>query len=271
MNPLEGLLRFTGAVARPGLSLLKGWAPWLSLTLLAVLAGLGMLWTVRRFTDQAALRATKRRLRAHVYELRLFADEPVLLWRAQWRLLRDNLRYLGLMLRPALVLALPMLFLLMQLDCFYGRAPLPVGQAAVVTVQMKGTLGLPELQAPAGIVVETPAVRVESERQLSWRVRPLREVSGRLRIVFPNGSFEKAIEAGQGPRYVSARRVSSLAELFAHAGEPRLPAGELAWIEVRYPWAGVRVWGLQFHWLVWFVLVALAATWVLKKRLRVTL
>ncbi len=247
--------------------------PVLSLTLIGVLAGIGMLWTVRRFSDQAAIRLTKRRLRAHLYELRLFADEPALMWRAQRQLLRYNLRYLRLMLRPALVLALPMVLLLVHLDAFYGRAPLPVGEAAVVTVQMKTAADsqAPVLEAPAGIAVETPAVRVVGERQLSWRVRPLREVSGNLRIVFPNATFEKEVEAGQGRRYVSTRRVSSLAELFTHAWEKPLPAGDLEWIEVRYPPAGVSVWGFEFHWLVWFLLVSLAAAWALKGRFRVSL
>ncbi len=247
----------------------------LSLTLIGVLAGIAMLWTVRRFSDQAAIRATKRRLRAHLYELWLFADEPALMWRAQRQLLRYNLRYLRLMLRPALVLALPMLFLLIHLDAFYGRAPLPVGEAAVVTVQMKASMNPhappPALEAPAGIAVETPAVRVVRERQLSWRVRPLREVSGSLRIVFPNATFEKQVEAGQGRRYVSTRRASSLAELFTHAWEKRLPAGDLEWIEVRYPSAGVSVWGIEFPWLVWFLLVSVATAWALKGRLSVSL
>ena len=271
MNPLDGLLRLTAFLARGALALLAGWPPALSLALIAVLAAIGMLWTVRRFSDQAAIRATRRRLRAHLYELRLFADEPGLIWRAQWQLLRLNLRYLRLMLRPALVLALPMILLLIHLDGFYGRTPLPVGKAAILTVQMKKALNRPELHVPAGIVVETPAVRVESERQMSWRLRPLREVSGRLRLVLPDAVFEKQIEAGEQRRYLSVRRVSSLGELLRHPGEPRLSGGGVEWIEVRYPPAGVRLCGVEFHWLVWFLLVSLTAMWVLKERFRVAL
>src|SRR2546429_5845937 len=44
------------------------------------------------------------------------------LFRSQAGLLRDNLRYLGLMLVPAVVLALPMLVLFAQLDALYGRS-----------------------------------------------------------------------------------------------------------------------------------------------------
>ncbi len=271
MNPLDGLLRATAWLARGGLSPLAGWPPALSLALMAVLAALGMLWTLRRFSDQAAIRATKRRLRAHLYELRLFADEPALIWRAQWHLLRFNLRYLRLMLRPALVLALPMVLLLIHLDAFYGRSPLPVSKATVVTVKLRGSRSAPVLEAPAGIAVETPAVRIENEREVSWRLRPLREVSGRLRFVFRDATFEKQIEAGERPRYLSVRRVNSLGELLWNPVEPRLSEGGVEWIEIRYPPAAVPFCGVEFHWLVWFLVVSLAAVWILKGRLGVSL
>ena len=78
---------------------------------MSILVGLAMLWAFGRFSNQSAIRETKRRIAARLYEFRLFVDEPKLIWQAQTGLLRDNLRYLGLMLVPAAVLALPMLVL----------------------------------------------------------------------------------------------------------------------------------------------------------------
>jgi hypothetical protein len=271
VNPLDGLLYVTRWLAQGALSPLASWPPALSLALIAVLAALGMLWTVRRYSDQEAIREVKRRLRAHLYELRLFADEPALIWRAQWQLLRFNLRYLRLMLRPALVLALPMALLLIHLDAFYGRTPLAVGKAAVVTIKLTGSASVPALEAPAGIAVETPGVRLESEREVSWRLRPLREASGRLRFVFPEAAAEKQIEAGEQPRYLSARRVSSLGDSLLNPAEPRLSGIGVEWIEIRYPPAAVPFCGVQFHWLVWFLVVSLVAAWVLKGRLGMAL
>ena len=42
----------------------------------------------------------RRRIKASLYEMRLFVDEPLVLLRAQKQLIISNLRYLGLMLRP---------------------------------------------------------------------------------------------------------------------------------------------------------------------------
>ena len=257
------------------LSFFEARHPLFSLAPLSLLAGVGMLWGFRHASNQAAIRRTKKRLQAHLLELRLFSDEPALIWRAQKNLWVDNLRFIGLMLRPALLLTVPLVLPLAYLDGFYGWAPLAVDQAAIVTVQMKRPLNAetpaPALQAPAGIAVETPAVRVLSQRQISWRIRPLKEVSGKLTVALAERTLEKEIDAGRGPRDISVRRASSVLDLFRHPREKRLPDGDVDWIEVSYPSARVRWWGLDLHWLIWFVLISMISALLLKRRFRVAL
>jgi hypothetical protein len=191
------------------------------------------------FIDRAAVRAAGKRLQADLLEMRLYSSEPALLWSAQKALLRDNLRWLALMLPPALVLALPLAWLFVQLDSIYGRSPLPVGGVAVVTVQLERALepvdAAASLQAPPGIAVETPPVRVFAERQISWRIRALRPVHGKLRLVLRGHAIEKTIAAGQRDGLLSPRRERSLWGFLLHPEEPRLPAGDVAWVEVDYP------------------------------------
>jgi len=154
----------------------------LSLVPLSVLVGIGMLWVFRRTSNQEAIRKVKARLLAHLYEMRLFVDEPLLVWQAQRGLMAANVRYIGMMLVPALVMTAPMILIFAQLECFYGYTPLAPGQTAIVTAQMKSAgVGLtPALLAPEGIVVETPPVHVDGGRQISWRIRALRPIVGGL-------------------------------------------------------------------------------------------
>ena len=79
-----------------------------SLPILAVLTGILTAVVIRYTTDASALRATARRIQAHLLEFRLFFDEPRLIWQAQMNLLRDNLRLFMLLLPATLILALPM-------------------------------------------------------------------------------------------------------------------------------------------------------------------
>src|SRR3954447_14060442 len=108
-----------------------------SLAPISVLAGIASLWVFGRASNQNAIRKTRKRLKASLYELRLFGDEPALVWQAQKQLLGGNLRLIGLTLRPAMILSIPMGLLLLWMEPFYGRSPLPVGESAIVTMQWK--------------------------------------------------------------------------------------------------------------------------------------
>jgi hypothetical protein len=227
-----------------------------SLVLVSVLAGVAMVYVFRCWSDQDALRGTTNRMLAHLMEFRLFIDEPALVMRAQRELFIENWRLLRLLVRPSLILIIPSIVLLAQMDACYGRAPLRIGHAAVVTVHLKD-LGGPDaagivLKAPAAITVETPAVRVPRLNQMSWRVRPIASASGELQVVGPERVVTKSIAAGQGIHYLSERR--SLREFFLHLSEPPLVDSSITSIEVLYPSATI----LHLHWLVWFLLISCA-------------
>ena len=146
---------------------------------LAVIAGIvsGLLTALvfRLTTDTAALRFTLREIQARFLEFRLFFDEPRLIWRAQKALLRANARALGIVMPSILILALPMTWVILQLE----KTPLRVGEPTVVTVQLAHAGDEVTLEAPPEIAVETPPVHITEERQIAWRIRLLRPVSGR--------------------------------------------------------------------------------------------
>ena len=108
-------------------------------------------------------------------ELGLFLDSPGLVLRAQRDLLRENVRFLRLVMLPAAILALLFALLYSPMSAMYGRAPLPVGEPSVVTIQMKDAAMPPvQFEAPDGIVVETPGVRSpsRSSNQLARAAAP---------------------------------------------------------------------------------------------------
>jgi hypothetical protein len=126
---------------------------------------------------------------------------------------------------------------------------------------------VPELRAPDGIAVESPAIRVDGGRQISWRIRALRPMKGELEFVFPSQAIEKSVQAGVGPSYISERRVSSVLDRIWYPAESRLPTGSVDWIELRYPSATVHALGLDLRWLVWLALLSIISTLLLKRRL----
>ncbi|MCW5980593.1 MAG: hypothetical protein KIT09_21110 [Bryobacteraceae bacterium] len=248
---------------------------WLSLVIVSGVSGVALLWLFSKTSNPVKIKRTKKKLQAHLLEMRLYADDPGVILRAQKNLMVQNLRYFALMLKPALAATVPMIALLLILDGYYGKAPLKIGEPAIVTVQMEDAARVnaapPKLEAPPAIVIETPAVRAVGERQASWRIRPAAEFRGDLRVVANGVSATKSIAAGDGRRFVSSRRVHSIPALLLYPGERPLGAGGIEWIELEYPSASVRMFGIETHWLVWFCIFSLATALVFKSRFKVVI
>jgi len=234
-----------------------------SLVPISVLSGISMLLVFRRASDQAAVRRAKSLVTAHLLEFRLFMDEPRLILKAQRDLIVANARFLRLMLRPVVVLTLPMALLLAAMEGFYGHAPLRICDPAIVTAQMKHDDTSLSLKAPDGITVETPPVRVAADRQVSWRIRPLRATNAQLELVRADRAIAKSISAGSGMHYLSERR-GSLANLLLRPTERPLSDSEVDWIEVRYPTATI----LSLHWLIWFFAISAVTALALRRKFR---
>lgn len=250
-------------------------SPLLSLALLSAAAGIAMLWVIGKISNQDKVRLIRRQIQATLLEFRIFWDEPRVVWRSQIRLLRLNLRYLGLMLPAVLIGLIPVVFLMIRMEALYGRAPLRVGQPAIVTVQLTEPINEqappPKLDAPPPISVETPALRVFRDHQVCWRIRPLGTASGDLKL-FVNGEvIEKHVVAGGPWSYLSDRRTSRFSELFWHPGEPPLQKSSVAWVEIRYPTAFWGPGNFQLSWIWWFVAFSMLAGLLLKRRLGVHL
>jgi hypothetical protein len=210
----------------------------------ASLAALSAIWGVlaslvfRRFTNRRAVRKAINHIYAHLLEIRLYSEEPSLVWRAQKALIVGNLRFLALIAPAVLAMAIPFALLYPQLDAIYGVAPLEIGHSATVT--LSGNTGT--LEAPQGIRIETPPVKDSADREVSWRIRALAPTRGTLRVTLPDGAtILRTIASGERTLSPNRRSESS--------------------VEIDYPRSDVSVAGLAFPWLVWFVVIsALSAT-----------
>jgi uncharacterized membrane protein (DUF106 family) len=181
----------------------------------------------------------KARAQAHLLEFRLFMDDPLLIFRSQRDLLSDNVCILKELLRPLLILAIPTILVTWQLDALFGRAPLRIGEPAVVSVKLHQD----SIAAPEGVVVETKALFIQATGETCWRIRPVHQTSGWLRV----GHSDTRLVAGSGLAYL-----------------PDAIVGRSA-IEITYPGATV----LGIHWLAWFIVLSMTAAFVLRRPLQV--
>lgn len=247
----------------------RGFRPIWALLAVSLLAGALMLWIFGRVSDQEAVRRVRERIRGNLIGIRLFGDDVYLLFLLLGRVLRSTATYLRHSLVPMLVMLVPVLVILIQLDLRFSRRPLEPGVQALVKVGLRGTpaaAGEIDLEAPAGIVVETPALRVEALREVAWRIRAERPGGYRLQVRAGDERVEKQLVVGSGWGVVSAVRTGQGAlQMLLHPGEPPIAgSSRIASIELTYPALKLRLWGFGLDWLVVFFVASVAAGFALR-------
>ncbi len=111
---------------------------WLSITLVAALLGLACMSAFKYTSHQRAMQRVRDDIQAHLLVLKLFPDSLWVTLRAEGRVLRGAASLLLLAVVPMLVMLVPVSLLLGQLGLWYQVRPLRIGEAAVVTVQLRG-------------------------------------------------------------------------------------------------------------------------------------
>jgi hypothetical protein len=213
---------------------------------------------VRRMTDADKIRSALNSIAASLFEFRLFSDQPSVLLKAQWRLIAANARLLRLLAVPSLVLVLPYWGLLAGSEGLFGRLPLKAGESAVITVQCRNTgpaFSKIQLGASPSLKVETPAVRIRRDAQISWRVRALKPALGQLQVYVDGRTVSKSLSAAPGFRILSDQRSGTIWSFIAHPLELPILDPAVESIRVAYP-------SENLTWLIWFGVSSLAgALW----------
>ncbi|MCP2619638.1 hypothetical protein NLC35_00075 [Candidatus Aminicenantes bacterium AC-334-K16] len=250
--------------------------PWWAMVYISLLTGLFMLWVFRLTSNQAGIKDIKRRIKAHLLEIRLYKDNFGLTFKAQGNILLCNLKYIGYSVKPMLVMILPLVLILIQLNFRFAYRPLAPGERTIVKVKVQPGLDLLELPltltTTSGIVVETPPLRIEEVGEIDWRIKALQPGKHSLVVkIGEESSLTKEILVAPAaterltrlsPLRPSARFLSSL--LFP-VEKPLPPETVLQEIEVIYPAGNFRLLGLSIHWIIVYFILAIAFGFALKR------
>ena len=223
-----------------------------ALFVMSAVTGVVMLFVFKYTTNQEQMRIVKDRIKMHFIELRLYQDDMKVLFNIQGRILMQNLRYVRLVIIAALLIIVPVVFILMDMDLRFGHRPLAVGETALVKVALAGRGALPEvdLVTPEGVVVEAPKVRMPVDREIDWRLHATR--AGVYDLLFRVNGREVVKKLFVG-------------DSFAYLGkDPGYDGATVASIDVTYP---LRRFGLDNwigHWLTLFCVFSVAIGFGLK-------
>ncbi len=248
---------------------------WFDLVLWPVLAGVMALVVYKRLSNQKGIERTKNRIASHLYEIRLFGHDPVVVLASTGRVFLQNTIYLGHNLIPLAVLLVPMLAVLVQLEANYAFDPVPVGSVDLLRVQLDPKAEIASrdvrLELPAGVVLDAPPVRTP-DGEIFWRLRAESSGDHVLLIGIGGETLAKTWAVGGDHRKVAVKRTKSW-EALLYPGEPALSRSSAArTISLTYPERELPLLpGGEMGILATFFGLSLAAGFALKGRFGVTL
>ncbi|PYJ01814.1 MAG: hypothetical protein DME25_17435 [Verrucomicrobia bacterium] len=255
---------------------LKWLGPFWSLVGISWLAGILLVWMFGKVSNQDAIRRTRDRLSGELIGLRLFKDDLRVFFGIQFQVLLWTFRYLRHSLVPMLILMVPTIFILIQLNYHYGLRPLRVGEQAVVKVKLRDAAALARdidftLTAPENLKIETDGLRIPELKEICWRIRGVSP--GRFDVSVSDGQKKVTKQAAVGGRLegVSSLRTGEnwLTSLL-YPGEAPIPQrSAIESIEIRYPELDILFLGRRVNWLILFLILSLGLGYAFKGMLGV--
>ncbi len=251
---------------------LRGLPPLVGLIVISALSGVVLLLVFKYTSPQKTIGRVKNRIKANLYEIRLFKDDLGIISRAIGRLLKDNAVYIGccsIALAPMLILVAPILF---QLDARYGFEPLKEGDRVIVDVVLSEGFDPVEsdvaLELPEGLVLEAGPVRIPKDRELVYRVRVAAESEHSIGVAVDGNNYTKRVDALAGGSSISPSRFNSsmITDLLMFPSEEPWPSdAHIESINLGHARASmIGMPGDYYPWLWIFCIVGLAFGFAVK-------
>jgi hypothetical protein len=243
-------------------------APLLLVLAISIVIGLLMVIVFRYTSDQKEIGRAKDQLKAHLLAVRLFQDQLPVVMRAYGRILRGTGTYLRLAFTPLLIAILPITFLIVQLDRYFGWLPLRPAQTFLVEARVQDPAAFNDvaLQLPPELASSAPAVHVPEDKEVVWRVVAEREGKYEIQLVAAGQTVSKQVVVAPGLARVSPVRLKdNFWERILSSGEPALADNSpIQSIAVTYPPRVIGFAWMEWNWIVLFFVVSLIAGFIFK-------
>lgn len=266
---------FTGIIIDTLLLPFRSASPEWALFIVSAVIGVVFLLIFGRVSNQARIREIKTSISAAFLEAILFRHDLLASLRAQGAMAWGGLRYFCLAVPPILVLLIPSIFILAQLNLRYGHRELQVGKPTIFGVRLETPEQLYRisLQSPVDGLEISPPLRIKESKEILWRITPLAPGSRELSIKLGDSGKElktSIISGETRPAVIQSRVASSwVSKLLYPGSELNGLKGFVAehWIE--YPERSIKIFGVSMHWVIFFFCISLLSGIVASRYLKI--
>lgn len=207
-------------------------------------------------SNPIAIRRTRNRLFARTLELLMFQHDMRASFTACGRILIANADYLFQFLRPMAVGLIPLLLIFVQMESWFDRRPLRIGEQAVLSVEIDPSEPVLEqtvdLELPETLRIDSPSVRVPSRNELAWRISATGPGDGWIDVIHRGVKERKTLSTGDQLIRLSQTRESSgmLQQLLSPSEPPLDGRSPIRRMLVSYPRRELLIGDTEIPWFV---------------------
>lgn len=238
----------------------------LGLITVSAFCGVLFLYLYGKVSNQTAIRDTKRQIYTLLLEVALFRKDLRVILTSQLGLFKQAFRYLFLAVPPLLVLIIPCLLLLAQLNLYFGNVPLALNQNALITIVSESTSDLFNVSISAPEELElTPALRASSERSIYLRASAHKDGEHEMSVRLGDHTIlTQPVYSGPRPQALPQISVQDWWLKLLYPGGSSLSA-PITQISIDYPAYHLAFAGLKLHWVLVFFIVSLISGLIASK------
>ena len=229
---------------------------WPGLIAASLVASIVLVVLFHFTSDPSAIRKTRNRLLARTLELLMFQHDLRASFAACGRIVIANAAYLFQFLRPMAVGIIPLLLIFVQMESWFDRRPLRIGEQTVLSVEINQSESVLdetfELQLPEILRIDAPPVRIPSKNELAWRIAATASGDGWVDVISGGIKERKSLSAGDQLVRLSKTRESTgmLQQLFSPCEPPLDSHGPIRRMLVSYPRRELLIGQTEIPWLV---------------------
>jgi hypothetical protein len=252
--------------------------PFFGFSCIALFTGYLAVAIFKYVSDQKALKEIMNRIKVHFAEILLYRDDIRQILFAQKEILKYNFFYFIRTIKPAIPIVAIVLMILSQMNLRYSFRPISADEPLVVKVSMSNN---PEVEntedvilyLPYGFEAVSPAFHLAAE-QIEWNIKSSR--TGEFDLAFQAGKniFHKKVLIGKPTRPFSPHLgKQGFVEKVFNPLEELLPNNSpIEAIDLGYQARtfNLGVFGWSIHWLVAFLVIAIAFGLFCRKLLKVS-
>jgi hypothetical protein len=226
MNTFNAITSAVFGVLLAPFGVQRAWSPWVDIVFWSVLGGIVALIVYKHASNQKGIAAAKNDIKVHLLEIRLYNEDILGVFTSTLKIIAKNALYIGHNLMPMVVMFVPMMTILFQLEATYAFAPVPVGTVDLLRVKLDPEhAAVPAtavtLELPPGLVLDAPPVRTAGG-EIAWRLRAEAPGDHVVTLKVGDQAVTKRIAVGGDQRRVPVLRTKSW-EGFLYPGEEALP------------------------------------------------